>query len=433
MENGTYKRKKVSYYLMTLTMDLNTVTTVTQMESFLKTDANILMKVQYPTKKELYDWLRTTLVGVRYNKLNRKNKGIVKKYLIRVTGYSEVQTKRIINKYKKNTLHWEKWQKNTFPVKYIREDILLLHEADSLYGMSGNAIKHVLERENNVHGKTQYKNISEISPSHLYNLRKSSTYLAKGDVMTYTKTQSIGCKIGERRKPDPEGRPGFFRVDTVHQGDFGKTKGMYHIHLVDELTQIDFCYAVPAISQRYVTQVLDMVSEDCPYKILNFHSDNGSEFINERVANWLNKKSISQTKSRSRKHNDNALIESKNGSVIRKHFGYFYIPATEDNAIVLNYFNRTFFHRFLNFHRPCAFSTTITNHKGKEKKVYKQELYQTPFEKFLSLDTPSQYLKKGVHLKDLIAFSKEYSDTEFAKKLLKEKKLAFSLLILKKC
>jgi transposase InsO family protein len=55
-----------------------------------------------------------------------------------------------------------------------------------------------------------------------------------------------------------------------------------------------------------------------PFRILGFHSDNGSEFINHVVAELLNKLLIEQTKSRPRRCNDNALVECKNGAVIRK-------------------------------------------------------------------------------------------------------------------
>lgn len=49
---------------------------------------------------------------------------------------------------------------------------------------------------------------------------------------------------GERRKPHPDGRPGFLRVDSVHQGDKGGEKGLYEINLVDEVTQYAFVAAV---------------------------------------------------------------------------------------------------------------------------------------------------------------------------------------------
>jgi len=77
---------------------------------------------------------------------------------------------------------------------------------------------------------------------------------------------------------------------------------------------------------------------DCfPFFIQGFHSDNGSEYINCKVTALLQKLLIEFTKSRSRQTNDNALVESKNGSVIRKLFGYAHIPQRW--APLINTFN----------------------------------------------------------------------------------------------
>ena len=66
----------------------------------------------------------------------------------------------------------------------------------------------------------------------MYNLRKTQRYRQQSK--TYTKTQARQVNIGERRKPNTNGEPGYLRVDTVHQGDLDGEKGMYHINAVDE-------------------------------------------------------------------------------------------------------------------------------------------------------------------------------------------------------
>jgi transposase InsO family protein len=144
-------------------------------------------------------------------------------------------------------------------------------------------------------------------------------------VQVQGKTQSVQVNIGERRKPEPDGRPGFLRVDTVHQGDVvrnGKMiKSLYHINLVDEITQYQVVFAVEGISESFLKPVIEAALTLFPFVVINFHSDNGSEFINKTVAELLNKLLITQTKSRPRRSNDNGLAESKNGSTIRKHLG----------------------------------------------------------------------------------------------------------------
>ena len=127
--------------------------------------------------------------------------------------------------------------------------------------------------------------------------------------------------IGERRRPRPEGRPGYLRVDTVHQGDRDGVKGVYHVDAVDEVTQWQVVGATAQISEAALLPLLKAMLKQFPFRIRGF-TDNGSEFINHTVAELLNKLLIEQTKSRPRRSNDNGLVESKNGAVIRKHMGY---------------------------------------------------------------------------------------------------------------
>jgi transposase InsO family protein len=147
------------------------------------------------------------------------------------------------------------------------------------------------------------------------------------------KTKPTQVPIGERRKPDPEGRPGYLRVDTVHQGDLEREKGVYPINTVDEITQWEVVGCVEKISEFHLTPLLEDLIEQYPFRILGFHSDNGSEYINKVVAQLLNKLLIGQTKSRARHCNDNALVEGKNGSVIRKTTGRMHIPQKYAAAI----------------------------------------------------------------------------------------------------
>ena len=81
-------------------------------------------------------------------------------------------------------------------------------------------------------------------------------------------------KIGERRKPDPKGKPGMIRIDTVHQGDLDGQKGVYHINAVDEVTQFEIIGAVEGISERFLIPLLTELLEQFPFTIQGFHSDN---------------------------------------------------------------------------------------------------------------------------------------------------------------
>lgn len=403
-------------------MNISQITTLSQIEDFLLGSTDVVL--QPGSKQETYVWLQQLLLSIGYRKLKKKDKKTAAIYVQKVTGYSKVQFKRLIVKYRKGTLQWKQWQKGRFRAIYSDKDISLLHDVDRAHRLSGPATKKIIEREYEVFGKKEYANLSNISSSHIYNLRKRPWYLRKGQ--NFDKTKSVTIPIGKRQKPHPNERPGFLRVDTVHQGDLGNTKGMYHINIVDEVTQFEFIFSVPAISERYLKPVLEDLYVLCPFRIINFHSDNGSEYINKVVAGILNRLRIKQTKSRPRRHNDNALVETKNGSIIRKHFGYFHIPSTEENASTLNQFSQNWFIPYLNYHRPCGFATTKVDHKGKEKKIY--DTYLTPYEKLKSLPKSDQYLKRHIFFEDLDKVAYAASDTEFARKMNAEKEKMFQKL-----
>ena len=144
--------------------------------------------------------------------------------------------------------------------------------------------------------------------------------------------------------------------------------------------------------------------------------DNGSEYINRHVAELLDKLLIEEhTKSRSRHSNDNAQAESKNGSIVRKHFGYSHIP--QRFAREVNEFCREHLNPYVNFHRPCLFAETITDAKGRQRKRYPYPLMMTPYEKFKSLPEAECFLKPEISFAQLDSLARALSDNEAAQRL----------------
>jgi len=184
---------------------------------------------------------------------------------------------------------------------------------------------------------------------------------------------------------------------------------------VDEVTQWEIVASVERISEAYLVPVLETLLAQFPFVIRGFHSDNGSEFVNRIVAQLLNKLLIRFTKSRPRHTNDNGLVESKNGSVVRKQLGYAYIP--QSCAELLNEFNRDFFNPYINFHRPCFFPVSVIDSKGKIKKTYPYEEVRTPYEKLKSVPQAESYLRPGVTLEELGTVAKQMSDNQFAERM----------------
>ncbi len=375
------------------------------------------------SKEDRNEWIQNMIFDHKYSKCSRKDKGVLKIYIMRMTGISRAQLTRLIAECRaRGTLKPKEYVRHSFEKTYTKGDIETLADLDNAHEcLAGPATIKLMRNDYVNFGKTEFVRLKNISVAHLYRLRITDRY--KFRAKTFTKTNPTKVSIGERRKPEPNGKPGYLCVDTVHQGDKEGEKGAYHVNIVDMTTQFEFVGAVEAISEKYMKKVLTELLEQFPFTVIEFHADNGSEYINKVVAKLLNKSMITLTKSRPRKTTDNALIESKNGSIIRKHMGYIHIPRGK--ASLINSFYKNHFNTYLDYHRPCAFAEIITDKKGKEKKIYPKENYMTPYEKFKSLENAKQYLKPGISFYKLDKIPLEMSSTDYAKKMQKEKQLLF--------
>ncbi len=292
-----------------------------------------------------------------------------------------------------------------------------LVEVDRAMGtLSGAATACVLRRQRDVFGDARFLRLGSISVAHLYNLRNSAGYRNQRVVLTKTRpTKAIS--IGVRKAPKPDGRPGFIRIDSVHQGDLDGIKGLYHINAVDCVTQWEVVATVQTISEAYLLPVIEQMLEQFPFEILGFHADNGSEYVNHRVAEMLDKLRVEFTRSRPRRSNDNGLAETKNGAVVRKEFGYAHIP--QRHAGRFNIYCREYLNPFLNFHRPCLFATEVADPKkpGRIKRVYRPKDAMTPLDKLASLPGAAKFLREGVTLEDLHQLARALTDMQAAEEL----------------
>ena len=366
-------------------------------------------------RDEKYGWVERVLRAQNYGALGKRERGPVRAYVRKVTGMSAAQTTRLIRAFLDHgEVQAAPYQRHRFGAKYTAEDVTLLAEVDRAHErLSGPATRRILEREYEQYGNKQYQRLAQISVAHLYNLRASARY--RNQAAAFEPTRPTAAAIGERRRPDPQGRPGFLRVDTVHQGDWEGAKGVYHINAVDAVTQWQVVGCVSKISEAYLLPVLEAMLARFPFVVLGFHADNGSEYINHRVRKMLEKLHAEFTKSRACRSQDNALVEGKNGAVIRKHIGYGYIAG--EHAEALGQFYARHLNPYLNFHRPCGFATVSLDERGKRRRQYKIEDYRTPLEKLQSLERAEQYLQPGVSLAELEREALRMSDTECARQM----------------
>ena len=276
---------------------------------------------------EAYQFTEDVLSQQHYSKVGRRARGLIRQFLMKVTALSRAQMTRLIKRWMEcREVRRMPAQRPNFHRKYTPEDSALLAEMDAAHDdLSGPAIRRLFVRAHQVHHQTGYERLAGISVSHIYNLRQSDAYRKLRVRVQHTQARKLS--IGERRLPDPQGRPGYLRVDTVHQGTHDGKPGVFYINAIDVVTQFEVVGCVEAISEHFIIPVLEAMLHQFPFQIRGFHCDNGSEFINYSVKAMLENLLVEFTKSRAYRTTDNALVEGKNGSVIRKLIGHGPIAA----------------------------------------------------------------------------------------------------------
>ena len=404
---------------MIVTMATERLESLEQIRAFVEGSEGLDFAVADRSSRN--DFVRRMLVKFDYGLLGKADKGLMKRFLGKATGLSRAQLTRLIGQRAKTGRIVDRRggaPAKPFGRRYTARDVVLLAQVDETLGqVCGQATRAVMRREFEVFGDARFERLAGLSTSHLYNLRKSRAYQRQRAVHTSTKPSA--ALIGERRRPRPEGRPGFVRVDSVHQGDLDGRKGVYEINLVDEVTQYEFVGAVEAISERFLIPVLEGLLGLFPFVIKGFHADNGSEYVNHKVAAVLEKLRAEFTRSRPRRCNDNALVESNNASVVRRHLGREHIPARF--APQVHQFASAVLSPHLNFHRPCLFATAVADANGKTRKVYRDRDVATPYERLKSLDGAERFLKPGVSFAALDAQAHAVSDLESARRVHRER------------
>jgi transposase InsO family protein len=403
---------------MVIDMNEARVRTVGQVRQVLQVTQALVFRAAEDDEAR-YAWIDAVLRRLGYRQLRRAERGVVRAYLQRLSGYSRAQVTRLVSRWIAGEALVKRYRapEHAFARRYTAADVALLAEVDRALGtLSGPATVCVLRRQRDVFGDARFARLGSLSVGHLYNLRASAGYRQQRVALSKTRGNKAAT-IGVRKAPAPEGRAGFIRIDSVHQGDHDGIKGLYHINAVDCVTQWQVVASVQTISEAHLLPVIEQMLEQFPFAILGFHADNGSEYINHAVARLLEKLRIEFTRSRPRRSNDNALVETKNGAVVRREFGYAHIP--QRHAMRFNTYCREYLNPYLNFHRPCLFATEVPDPSkpGRIKRVYRAKDVMTPLDKLASLPEVLECLRPGITLEHLYELAHALSDVQATEEL----------------
>ena len=150
-----------------------------------------------------------------------------------------------------------------------------------------------------------------------------------------------------------------------------------------------FLYPLLNKAFSWTFQSLKDILRLIPFPFREFHSDNGSEFINTAVEKWCNdpEHTVPFTRSRDHQKNDNCFVEQKNGAVVREYVGYDRLSGTEEQAFLTAIYAPLA--PLLNFFMPTRKLKSKTRIGSKETRVYDEP--RSPFARLLeSAELPQE-------------------------------------------
>ncbi|MEF8834490.1 MAG: hypothetical protein V5A42_06480 [Halofilum sp. (in: g-proteobacteria)] len=198
-----------------MTLQTQRIQTLEQVRAFL--EGSEALDIEPHEREASYAFVADTLRQFGYKHLGKADKGLIVRYLCCITGRSRQQVTRLIKQFRTTGKVCDRLgaPAKPFARRYTRADIRALASIDADHGtLSGPATRKLCHRAWHVFGEARYERLAAISNGHLYNLRHSRTYRRQRGPLDITKAVSVA--IAERRKPRPDGEPGFVRVDSVH-------------------------------------------------------------------------------------------------------------------------------------------------------------------------------------------------------------------------
>ncbi len=129
-------------------------------------------------QESIYGFIERVLKQQQYRRLSKGQKGIVRRFLAKITGLSRAQLTRLIQRWMESRrIERKPARRPSFHRHYTEADIALLAEVDAAHeNLSGPAVRHLLQREFRVYGNKKFGRLAAISASHIYNLRKLTAY-----------------------------------------------------------------------------------------------------------------------------------------------------------------------------------------------------------------------------------------------------------------
>jgi len=168
------------------------------------------------------------------------------------------------------------------------------------------------------------------------------------------------------------------------------TQGQY-LHTLTASVWIELCSLLNN-AYKWTFQALAHIKTSAIPPVIEFHRDNGGEFINNATEIWCKDNGISFTRSRDHKKNDNCFVEQKNGAVVREYVGYDRLQGIEEQALLSAVYRPLV--PLLNFFMPTQKLERKTRVGSKEIKVYDDP--KSPFQRLIESSEVTQETKDSL-------------------------------------
>ena len=207
----------------------------------------------------------------------------------------------------------------------------------------------------------------------------------KGMSLTSPARGHLRNSIRIRKATDEIARlPGLVEADTVaHCGPSARGEFARTLTMVDYATNWTVNVSTRNNAKSNIRKAVDEAIPRFPFPVTCFDSDNGTEFINDELVDWLQQKDIEQTRSRPYKKNDQATVESRNNHVVRKFAFYWRYDTPEQLDLLNQLWAKTYV--LLNLFTPTRKPVRVEQGRdGRRKTVYDQP--RTPWARVLAYD-----------------------------------------------
>jgi hypothetical protein len=191
---------------------------------------------------------------------------------------------------------------------------------------------------------------------------------------------------------DPQ--PGFFEVDmVVHCGARAEGTFAHTLVLTDIASGWTECIALPVREQTLIVEAIDGLRSRLPFPVLGVDTDNDSAFLNDTLWNYCSEHGIEFTRSRAYHKNDQAWVEQKNGSIVRKLVGYGRFEGLASTAALRRLYEIS--RLYTNFFQPSFKLIGKTRCGARVHKTYDGPM--TPYARLQSTAQIPRTQKGGSH------------------------------------